>query len=116
MRELHDGIELLEGERDAGPFIWQNWDKWLPRCEEVMRWVDQEIKKAEQKTATLSSPSWKQRGLVCGTSWSFFKEIVDRYRTWLRDLYGNAAVIKRDLVFAHNDVRLLLFDEIASKS
>ncbi|OBT52549.1 hypothetical protein VE04_07752, partial [Pseudogymnoascus sp. 24MN13] len=29
MRELHDGIELLETERDEGPFVWRNWDKWV---------------------------------------------------------------------------------------
>ena len=35
MRELHDGIELQEQERDDGPFVWQNWDKWLDRLGKI---------------------------------------------------------------------------------
>src|SRR5690606_30217857 len=29
MRELHDGVELLEEERWGGPNVWRNWDKWV---------------------------------------------------------------------------------------
>ena len=104
MRELHDGIDLLEEERSAGPFIWQNWDKWVQRCEEVICWLDQEISTGHQKNMTLPSEAWRKRGLVCGVAWSFFRQTVDRYRRWLGDIYGDPAAIKRDLVFAHNDV------------
>ncbi len=41
MRELHDGIELLDKERAAGPAIFLNWDKWVDRCEEVISWLFQ---------------------------------------------------------------------------
>ena len=106
MRELHDGIELLDNERATGPFIWQNWDKWVQRCEEVVTWVDREIDRDERKTVTMSLEKWRERGLVCGVSWSLFRKTVDRYRAWLEDLYGGPAAIKRDLVFAHNDVSI----------
>ena len=104
MRELHDGIELLQEERAAGPFVWQNWNKWVQRCEEVMYWVDQEIAKGEQKATKIPSESWRRRSFVCGVPWSIFRDTVDRYRSWLGDIYGDAAAINRDLVFAHNDV------------
>ena len=104
MRELHDGIELLKSERDRGPFIWQNWDKWVQRCEEVISWLDQQISLNSQKTYAGRSEQWKERGLVCGAEWSLFRQAVDRYRKWLEDQHGGPADIRQDLVFAHNDV------------
>ena len=104
MRELHDGIELLDEERAAGPFIWQNWDKWVQRCEEIVTWLDEQIREHE-RTKPLSSPeSWKTRGLVCGVAWPFFRQTVKRYRKWLEGQYRDPSRIKKDLVFAHNDV------------
>ncbi|MCJ1479082.1 hypothetical protein MMC13_007766 [Lambiella insularis] len=104
MRELHDGIELLEEERDGGPFVWRNWDKWVGRCEEVITWVDQQI--LSDKTGPMLSrgDAWKRRGLICGVKWSVFRETVDLYRRWLNKQYGGAAGLRQQLVFAHNDV------------
>lgn len=104
MRELHEGIDLLEEERSAGPFIWQNWNKWVQRCEEVTLWLDQQITQGETEKEVSSSESWRKRGLVCGVPWSLFRETVNRYHTWLEKLYGDPAAVQRDLVFAHNDV------------
>lgn len=104
MRELHDGIDLLEEERSAGPSIWQNWDKLVQRCEGIMRWIDQETSKSEQKPMKPLSEAWMRRGFVCGVPWPLFRQTVHRYRTWLSALYGDSAAIARDLIFAHNDV------------
>ena len=104
MRELHDGIELLEEERDAGPFVWRNWDKWVGRCEEVITWVDRQI--LSRKVIPMENPTdeWKRRGLVCGVNWSVFRRTVERYREWLIEQYGGKDSLRQELVFAHNDV------------
>jgi len=104
MRELHDGIELLEEELEEGAFIWRNWDKWVDRCEEVITWLDHQILANKQDAARPRVEAWKKRGLICGVNWSFFRRTVDDYRKWLYDHYGGAASIKQRLVFAHNDV------------
>ncbi|MCJ1285802.1 hypothetical protein MMC26_005143 [Xylographa opegraphella] len=105
MRELHDGIELLEEERDSGPFIWRNWDKWVTRCEEVIMWVDHQIISGEAGPARGRADEWKRRGLVCGVEWSVFRRTVERYRRWLDDQYGGPAGLRQHLVFAHNDTQ-----------
>ncbi len=104
MRELHDGIELLEEELDEGAFIWRNWDKWKDRCEEVISYLDQQILAGQKGLTTTRSEEWKKRGLVCGVEWSVFRSAVRRYRNWLSEQYGGAEGIRRKLVFAHNDV------------
>ena len=103
MRELHDGVELLEEERDAGPFVWQNWDKWVERCEEVICWLDGQILSGKQGPVMSRSEKWKQRGLVCGVEWMVFRRTVEKYRRWLDEQYGGAQGIRQRLVFAHND-------------
>ena len=102
MRELHEGIELLDEERAAGPFIWQKWDKWVVRCEEIVTWLDQRVH--EQNRVLVSPESCKMRGLVCGVAWSLFRQTVNRYRKWLEYQYGGSSNINRSMVFAHNDV------------
>ena len=104
MRELHDGIELLEQERDDGPFIWRNWDKWVDKCEEIITWIDHQILSGKQGHVRNRSEQWKDRGLICGVEWSVFRGMVERYRKWLDDQYGGRAGIRQHLVFAHNDV------------
>ena len=104
MRELHDGIELLHDERKAGPFVWQNWNKWVARCEEVITWLDEQVM-AHTGPITSQSEAWKSRGLICGVEWSLFRGAVDKYREWLTNLRG-LSDIKQQLVFAHNDVGL----------
>ena len=106
MRELHDGIDLLEKEREDGPFIWNNWDKWVDRCEEVITWIDHRVLSGKQGHVKACSEEWKSRGLICGVEWSVFRQTVERYRRWLHDQYGGATGINESLVFAHNDVSL----------
>ncbi|CAF9928437.1 MAG: hypothetical protein ALECFALPRED_004056 [Alectoria fallacina] len=105
MRELHDGIELLEEEREEGAFIWRNWDKWVDRCEEVISWLDNQILAIKQGSTAPSSGAWKERGLVCGVEWSIFRRTVEKYRNWLFDQNGGPARIRQKLVFAHNDTQ-----------
>lgn len=104
MRELHEGIDLLDREREEGPFVWRNWDKWVDRCEEVTTYLDGEILSKRKG----KGESWRERGLVCGVEWKVFKEAVDKYRKWLYDFYGKRGGVESRLVFAHNDVSPLL--------
>ncbi|KAL8927312.1 MAG: hypothetical protein Q9208_002489 [Pyrenodesmia sp. 3 TL-2023] len=104
MRELHDGIELLEEERSAGPFLWQNWDKWVERCEEVILWIDEKMITGKKEVTGPGAEAMKKHGLVCGVEWSTFRTAVEGYRKWLEAQYGGAEGIKNKLVFAHNDV------------
>lgn len=105
MRELHDGIDLLEEEREEGAFIWRNWNKWVDRCEEVISWLDNQILAIKQGSTAPPSGEWKERGLVCGVEWSLFRRTVEKYRKWLFDQYGGPAGIRQKLVFAHNDTQ-----------
>ena len=105
MRELHDGIELLEEERDEGAFVWRNWDKWKDRCEEVISYLDEQILQGRQGPSHSHSDEWKKRGLVCGVEFTVFRQVVRKYRDWLYEQYGGPAGIRQKLVFAHNDVR-----------
>ena len=108
MRELHDGIELLEKERDDGPFVWQTWDKWVKRCEEVITWLDQRLSSGKQVRPNSVSEVWESGGLICGVKWAAFKEMVHEYRERVKEYYGGAAGIRQRLIFAHNDVSLKL--------
>ena len=103
MRELHEGIELLPEERAGGPTIWQNWDKWVGRCEQVITWLDNEITSVHNEEKAAAEP-WRKRGYVCCVPWSQFRKTVDRLRKWLDELCGGPAGIRQKLVFAHNDV------------
>ena len=112
MRELHDGIELLEEERDAGPFVWRNWDKWAERAGEVVTYLDRQV--ADNGASSRHSRSrsrsrsgvdaWKADVFLCGVEWPVFLRAVETYRKWLNDHYGGPASIREELVFAHNDV------------
>lgn len=103
MRELHDGIELLEEEREGGPMIFKNWDKWVDRCEQVTTWLDKELESPQNEIKGATEP-WRLRGYVCGVPWAMFRKAVDNYRLWLIASCGGMDDIKRQLVFAHNDV------------
>ncbi len=104
MRELHDGVELLKEEREAGPSVWLNWDKWVEKCEEIVTWLDSQIISGKQGAVRFRSESWKDRGLTCGVAWADFRRSVERYRRWLEQQYEGTAGIQHRLVFAHNDV------------
>ncbi|KAF1995613.1 kinase-like protein [Amniculicola lignicola CBS 123094] len=105
MRELHEGIDLLPKERAAGPFVWKNWDKWVNRCEQIVTWLDQQVREQQQSGATLSPDDWKHRGFVCGVEWPVFRKTVEKYRAWLDEQYGGEQKVKERLVFAHNDTQ-----------
>ncbi|EEP78032.1 predicted protein [Uncinocarpus reesii 1704] len=104
MRELHDGIDLLPEERESGPALWQNWDKWVDRCEKVTTWLDQEIL-SEKKASNVPEERWRQRGFVCCVPWRTFRATVDRYRKWLSEHFGGDFELSKRLVFAHNDTQ-----------
>jgi choline kinase len=104
MRELHDGVDLLEREREEGPFVWRNWDKWVDRCEEVITYLDKEILTGKKGS---KGELWRARGLVCGVEWPKFRATIDKYRAWLSEYYGERGV-QRHLVFAHNDVSIVI--------
>ena len=109
MRELHDGIELLTEERNGGPFVWKNWDKWVERCEKVVPYTDQQaLSKSKSNNST-----FKRRGYVCGAPWPIFRKTVEKYRAWLDEQYGGPDNLREHLVFAHNDVSS---SEVSTKS
>lgn len=108
MRELHEGITLLDEEREGGPMIFKNWDKWVDRCEQVTTWLDKELESPQNEAKAATEP-WRRRGYVCGVPWDVFRKAVENYRIWLISTSGGMAEIKRQLVFAHNDVSVLLF-------
>lgn len=103
MRELHEGIELLEEEREAGPFVWRNWDSWLDRAEKIVTFIDDQIV-SKDTVVDANAEMFKKRGYVCGTNWQLFRRTVERYRSWLDEQYGGADRLREQLVFAHNDV------------
>ncbi|KAF2437938.1 kinase-like protein [Karstenula rhodostoma CBS 690.94] len=105
MRELHEGIDLLPKEREAGPFVWQSWDKWVDRAEKRMSWLDQQIIDGTQGSVQSAADRWKDRGLVCGVQWSVFRKTVEKYRAWLEEQYGGIDKLNERLVFAHNDTQ-----------
>ena len=104
MRELHDGIELLEEELNEGPAVWNNWDRWLDAVEKVITFLDQKILMGDVGSVRGPRDAWKTRGLICGVEWHKFKAMVDKYRDFLDRHYQDKHVIRDKLVFAHNDV------------
>ncbi|KAL3426561.1 Choline kinase [Phlyctema vagabunda] len=101
MRELHEGIDLLDKEREEGPFVWLNWDKWVDRVEEVVGYLDKQILSG----AKGDGERWRDRGLVCGAEWPMFKAVIAKYRKWLDEYYGGPQALRNRLVFAHNDTQ-----------
>ncbi len=104
MRELHEGIDLLKEEREAGPFVWQNWDKWVERCEQIVTWLDDQVRENKQDSVQSPGDKWKKRGYVCGTEWPVFRQMIEKYRRWLEEQYGGVDKINERMIFAHNDV------------
>ncbi|KAF2642134.1 kinase-like protein [Massarina eburnea CBS 473.64] len=105
MRELHEGIDLMKTEREAGPFVWQNWDKWVERVEHVITWLDNQIVEGKQGPVLSPVDKWKDRGLICGVQWPLFKKMIYKYRQWLDEQYGGKDKVNDRLVFAHNDTQ-----------
>ena len=105
MRELHNGVELLEHERDAGAFVWRNWDKWVDRVEKVVSWLDSQIMRLEPSAKPTGAEAWKRRGYPCLVPWKQFRQTVEKHRAWLVAQYGGLNGIREQLVFAHNDTQ-----------
>lgn len=114
MRELHEGVDLLERERDEGAFVWRNWDKWQQRVEDVVSWLDSQILNRMPGTAITGPHAWKGRGLICGTEWAVFKQTLEKYRVWLEAQYGQPSRLRERYVFAHNDVIIPSFHLLRS--
>ncbi|KAK6387140.1 hypothetical protein LTS17_000406 [Exophiala oligosperma] len=112
MRELHEGIELLESELEAGPAVFLNWDKWVDRCEKIITWLDSQIHQAEsERQAGISKQNstvnlrYVRNGLICGVEWPLFRKTYDAYRKRLIEDSGGLKKIRDHLVFAHNDTQ-----------
>ncbi|KAK5662915.1 hypothetical protein OQA88_6327 [Cercophora sp. LCS_1] len=105
MRELHDGVELLKEEKDQGPAVFKNWDKWLNQTEKTVLYLDKQILAGPKGPIRGPADAWKARGFVCGVEWHVFKATVEKYRKYLVDHYGGSRKIRERLVFAHNDTQ-----------
>ena len=105
MRELHEGIELLESEIEAGPSVFCNWDKWVDRCEMVMTFLDKQVRQAESSEGPRPKKKYTRLGLICGTEWPLFRQVYDQYRAQLVAEYGGESGIRKKLVFAHSDTQ-----------
>lgn len=92
MRELHDGIQLLPEERQMGPKVWTNLEKWLPRAFEKLSILE------KQDTGST------KRILQVDTT-DQFVFVLDRYKQWIVEKYGGIEKINDELVFAHNDAQ-----------
>jgi choline kinase len=100
MRELHDGIELLDSEIQAGPFVWRNINKWMARAESVVTWLETAPVEGNELTRNLPV-----KAHFVGANFALFKQAVKRYQHWLESVYSKSESDIRDrLVFAHNDV------------
>ncbi|KAF4124407.1 choline kinase [Geosmithia morbida] len=109
MRELHQGIELLPQEREAGPCVWKNWDQWLDNVGSIVPALDKQFEAAAadgsgQRRDSATS-SWKANGYVCGVPWTQFKDVVHRYRAHLDNYYKDRGGLNESLLFAHNDTQ-----------
>jgi choline kinase len=105
MRELHDGIELLNAEIESGPTTFLNWDKWVDRCETVITWLDKQVHDADAGKEPKPKAKYTRLGLICGVEWPVFRQTYDRYRAQLLKECGGESGIRKKLVFAHNDTQ-----------
>ncbi|OAA60649.1 choline kinase [Cordyceps fumosorosea ARSEF 2679] len=106
MRELHDGIDLLPSERDAGPGIWKNWDQWLDNVGRIVQFLDKDLHNVpEGPRASSVVHAWKANGHVCGAPWPQFLAAVVKFRAYLDSFYKSPKAIRESLVFAHADTQ-----------
>ncbi|KAI0105649.1 kinase-like domain-containing protein [Nemania sp. FL0031] len=105
MRELHDGMELLEDERVGGPAVLKNWDNWHSRVSHAISFLDAKLLAENPEPTGNPADAWKERGFVCGTDWPTFNAMFDKYRQYLFDRYGGSKVVQEHLVFCHNDTQ-----------
>lgn len=115
MRELHDGVELLDTERDSGPNVWRNWDRWLDSVGKRASALDT-LFESEDAGPERPVENWRIRGRVCGVPWAQFKAIVEKYREHVDKFYGEGNTLRSRLVFAHNDVCSFLLSFLSPSS
>ena len=107
MRELHDGIDLLPLEREAGPNVWRNWDKWHDKVGIILSLLDMKYENSGGKVpGPTSVNAWMGCGYVCGVPWAQFRDTVKKYRSYLYNFYHGKKKVHEGLVFSHNDVSL----------
>ncbi|KAK9454075.1 kinase-like domain-containing protein [Dipodascopsis uninucleata] len=99
MRELHDGMDLTLEERDAGPGVWQNIDKWRADAHNVLKLLDQINSQDKSKKGNRTTEG------ILHSTWEEFAEMMDMYREWLEFQMKGSEQIKKELVFAHNDAQ-----------
>jgi len=104
MKELHEGIDLLESEKDGGPVVLKNWDAWVDRAEQVITWLDQQVHDEKQGKSPVSK-RYTRRGLICGVEWKVFRGVYDKYRARLVQESGGKSGVRKRLVFAHSDTQ-----------
>lgn len=110
MRELHDGIDLLDSEIDGGPAVFASWDKWVDRVEKIITFLDQQVLAAQQETASGETsskikPRYTRRGFICGVEWPVFRKAYDTYRKKIVGQYGGTKKLNSSMIFAHNDTQ-----------
>ncbi|KEY73111.1 hypothetical protein S7711_04863 [Stachybotrys chartarum IBT 7711] len=105
MRELHDGVEVLEHERDAGPGVWRNWDQWQEKVASILTFLDSRLDNSRDTLPKSKQPAWMANGYVCGAPWELFRDTVAKYRDYLVRGYKSESNINDRLVFAHNDTQ-----------
>ncbi|GAP93205.1 putative protein SCO1 [Rosellinia necatrix] len=105
VRELHDGMELLEEEKDRGPVVLKNWDHWLARVSQAASFLDTQVSAEGAGPIKTMANAWKDYGFVCGADWPTYKATFDKYRKYLFDRYGGSKVVREHLVFCHNDTQ-----------
>lgn len=91
MRELHDGLGLLEKERKKGPAIWSCYDHWITRGVEVLKILEEREPGAIER--------------ILHSDLDSFLEAVKKYRSWIVAQHGGEEQLKKELVFAHNDTQ-----------
>lgn len=104
MKELHEGIDLLEAERAGGAFTFISWNNWVARVEKVMTYLDKLVDDSK-KGVSPPKARYTRRGHVCGTTWPVFRKAYERYRAKLVEEMGGEKGIQKHLVFAHNDTQ-----------
>ncbi|KAF9879611.1 choline kinase [Colletotrichum karsti] len=97
MRELHDGIDVLQKERDEGAAVFKNWDSWLGNVDKKIHALDEGVRRG--------SSEFSGEGYVCGVEWKQFKALYDKYRELVVKAYNGNSGIRERLVFAHNDTQ-----------
>lgn len=94
MRELHDGVVLTSEERQQGPGVWVSIWKWFTRAQKVLE--ELEAKKPGAVVDLLQSDM------------NSFTSTLEKYQEWVIEQYGGIEKVKKDLVFAHNDVSVFV--------